>query len=168
MKKLVLVIALIGLGLFANAQGKLKIGHINSNDLLLLMPERDSAEKKMTAYAKQLELQLTTMSSEYEKKLTNYEQNKANMTDLIRQDKEGELMNLQRRIQDFQTKAQESLQQREQELMKPLIDSANKAIKAVADEQGYTYVFDSSVGVMLHFPDGDDILPAVKKKLNIE
>ena len=168
MKKLILFIALIGLGTVANAQSKLKVGHINSNDLLLLMPQRDSAEKKMSAYAKQLELQLTTMSSEYEKKLTTYEQNKSNMTDLIRQDKEGELMSLQRRIQDFQTKAQESLQQREQELMKPLVDSANKAIKSVADDGGYSYIFDSSVGVLLHFPEGDDILPAVKKKLNIE
>lgn len=168
MKKIILVIALIGLGLVSNAQGKLKIGHINSNDLLLLMPERDSAEQKMGQYAKQLELQLSTMSSEYEKKLTSYEQNKGNMTDIIRQDKEGELVSLQRRIQDFQTKAQESLQKREQELMKPLVEAANKAIKEVANEGGYTYIFDSSVGVLLHFPEGDDILPAVKTKLKIE
>ncbi len=161
----------IGFLMVATALGgyaqKGKIGHINSNDLLILMPERDSAEAKLKDFAQQLELQLTSMSGEYEKKLTDYEQNKDVMTDIIRQEKETEIVDLQRRIQDFQGRAQQELQKKEQELMKPLVDKANGAIKSVANENGYAYIFDTSVGVVLHYPDGDDILPLVKKKLGI-
>jgi outer membrane protein len=149
------------------AQGKQKIGHINSNDLLLLMPDRDSAEAKLKDYAGQLELQLASMTQEYEKKLTDYEQNKGVMTDLIREEKEQEILGIQRRIQEFQAKAQESLQKKEAELMKPLVEKANTAIKDVANENGFTYILDTSVGVVLHFPESDDILPLVRKKLGI-
>ncbi|HAS35026.1 MAG TPA: hypothetical protein DCS15_00965 [Flavobacteriales bacterium] len=149
------------------AQAKQKIGHINSNDLLLLMPERDSAEASLKSYAGQLELQLASMTQEYEKKLTDYEQNKGVMTDLIREEKEQDILSIQRRIQEFQAKAQESLQKKESELMRPLVDKANAAIKAVADGNGFTYILDTSVGVVLHYPESDDILPLVRKHLGI-
>ena len=69
------------------------------------------------------------------------------------------------RIQQFQTSAQEAIQQREAELMEGLVKIAKKAISEVATENGYVYVFDAAV--LLHKPDGDNILPLVKKKLGI-
>jgi len=64
-----LLLVLITIGA-VQAQGK--IGHINSNELLMAMPDRDAAEKKLEEFAKQLEGQLTSMSMEYEKKLTDF------------------------------------------------------------------------------------------------
>jgi outer membrane protein len=145
-----------------------KFGYINSNDLLMVMPERDSAEADLQDFAKQLEFQLTAMTSEYEKKVAEYQQNQNVMNDLVKSSKEEEIMDLQRRIQEFQGKAQQSLTSKENELMEPLIKKAKDAISDVAKENKYTYIFDTSTGAVLHYPDGDNILPLVKKKLGIQ
>jgi outer membrane protein len=47
------------------------------------------------------------------------------------------------------------------------LDKADKAIKDVAKEKGYDYIFDASNGVLLHAKDGDNILSMVKTKLGI-
>ena len=47
-------------------------------------------------------------------------------------------------------------------------DAEKAAIKAVAKEKGYGYVLDSSVGVLLVSPAGDDLLPVVKTKLGLK
>ncbi len=60
------------------------------------------------------------------------------------------------------------IKKKEQELLTPLINKAREAINEVAKENGYKYIFDSSLGVILFTDDTDDILPLVKKKLNIK
>lgn len=161
---LILILSLSGFGI--NAQNK-KMGHINSNDLLLLMPERKEAETKIQEEAKKLEQQLSTMTAEYQTKVTDYQTNSATMTDLIKQTKAKEIQDLEQRIQDFQQNAQESLQKKEQELLKPIIEKAKKAIEDVAKEGGYGYVFDTSAGVILYSPEGDNVMSLVKKKLGL-
>jgi len=150
------------------AQTKSKIGHVNSNDLLLLMPERKTAETDLQTFAKSLEDQLSSMTSEYEKKLTEYQTNAQVMAAPVRESKEEELGSLEQRIRDFQVKAQQSIQTKEQELMQPMLEKANTAIEAVAKENEYSYILDTSAGVVLYFPEADDILPLVKTKLGIQ
>lgn len=151
----------------ANAQAK-KFGHINTNDLLLKMPERDSAQVKIQDEAKKLEQQLSAMTMEYQTKVNDYQANAAAMSDLIKQTKAKEIQDLEQRIQEFQQNAQEALQKKEQDLLKPIIEKAKKAIEDVAKEGGYSYVFDTSAGVLLYQPESDDILPLVKKKMNLK
>ncbi len=170
MKKQIITLVLAALTIIpmaSLAQTKGKIGHINSSDLLLLLPERKNAETSLQAFAKTLEDQLTSMTNEYEKKLTEYQTNLKVMADPVREAKEEELADLERRIRDFQMKAQQSVGKKEEELMEPMIEKANTAINEVAKENGYTYVFDTSAGLLLVYPDGDDILPLVKTKLGI-
>ena len=54
-------------------------------------------------------------------------------------------------------------------LLKPLLDRAEAAIKTVAKENGYSYIFDSSKGgAVLYSPESEDVLPLVKAKLGIK
>jgi len=79
------------------------------------------------------------------------------------------LTDLEKRISDFQTNAQNDLQKKQDELLNPIIEKAKNAINEVAKENGYTYILDSSVGgVVLYTVSNDDILPLVKKKLGIQ
>lgn len=163
---IVLVFLLIGTTSFAQ---NLKFGHINSQELLSLMPERDSAQVVLENYAQQLEEQLETMQVEYNNKVQQYLANQENYSDLIKQTKEQELGDLQERITNFQTTAQQDIQQKEAQLIQPIIDKAEKAIREVAEENGFTYVFDLARGTILYFSDASqDILPLVKTKLKIE
>jgi len=150
------------------AQSKLKVGHINSSELLQMMPGKDSAQQALVAFATDLENQLKMMSLEFEKKYQDYLENETKMTQIIKTAKQKELTDLQNRIMEFQEIAQDELQNKEAELVAPLLKKAQDAISAVAKEKGYTYILDTSAGSVLYFEDADDILPFVKKKLGIE
>jgi len=150
-----------------NAQSKAKFGHIDSNELLQAMPGKDSAQAKLKEYTKTIEEQFQGMQTELETKYQDFLAKESTMTDLIKQTKTKELQEMQARIDEFQTSAQKDLQNKEAELLTPIIDKAKKAIEDVAKEGGYTYVFDSGVGVLLYSEPSDDILPLVKKKLGI-
>ena len=163
---LVLVAFLFTSSVFA--QNKSKFGHINSADLLKVMPGRDSIQKVVDAYLLTLQTQLKNMQSELETKYADYTFNEKTYSELIKTTKQKELQDLNDRIQTFQSTAQEDWQNKENELLTPLINKAKKGIEDVAKENGYTYIFDTSAGVLLYFEPTDDIAPLVKKKLGIK
>ncbi len=167
MKKIIALIGFVAVAAFANAQTAPKFGHIDSQELLLSMPERAAAEKKVQDFAKTLEATLKTMTTEYQAKLADYQTKEAAMTKTEKESVEGEIMQLQQRIQDFQVSAQEKIKKQEAELLQPMIDKAKKAIEDVGKENGFTYIFDSSVGATV-YNGGENILPKVKLKLGLK
>jgi len=144
-----------------------KLGYIDSNELLEMMPGKDSVQQELQAYGKTLESQLQTMYGEYQAKVSDYQTNSKTMSDIIRQTKEKELADLETRIQTFQQQADTDLQEKQVELLQPILDKAKAAINAVAEENGYTYIFDIGTGAFLYFEKGDNILPLVKAKLKL-
>lgn len=145
-----------------------KFGHIDSNEILGIMPETDSLQNELKAHADFLDQQLNTMAGEYQAKVAEYQDNAATMSDLIRQTKEKEIGDLQSRIQAFQASADQDLQAKQAELFNPLIEKVRAAISEVAKENNYTYIFDVGTGALLFYDNGDNVLPLVKKKLGIQ
>ena len=152
---------------FGYAQTAAKFGHIDSNEILGLMPETDSLQNELKAYADYLDQQMSTMAMEYQTKVTEYQENFNTMSDLIRQTKEKEITDLQARIQAFQQSADQDLGAKQAELFNPLIEKVKNAITAVGQENDYTYIFDIGTGAIVFFDNGDNILPLVKKKLGL-
>ena len=149
------------------SQANAKLGYIDSNKILAEMPETDSLQKELKKYADYLDKQMQTMAKEYQKKVQDYQQNVAGMSDLIRQTKEKEITDLQQRIQAFQASADQDLATKQNELFNPLIEKIKNAINAVGKENGYNYILDVGTGAVVYY-DGDDVLPLVKKKLGIK
>lgn len=167
MKNLVKTIAIVALtvGSFtvANAQ---KIAHLSLDSLISIMPESKTAQEVAQKYLKDLETQVATMENELQTKYNDYMQNAQGMSDLVRQTKEKELQDLNKRIEDFKAQAQQDYQRKYGELSKPIYDKAKTAIEAVAKENNYKYVLDTSAGNVLYTEPADDILPLVKKKMD--
>lgn len=163
----VLLIAMLACGASAVAQKTVKLGHISSADLMEIMPGRDSAQAILQKEATELEQQMKTMQEELETRYTRYQEKQAEWSQVIRDSEMKSLQDMNARIAEFQQNAQKQLQDRNEELVKPIVDRAKKAIEDVAKENGYTYVFDSSVGALLYQTDSDDLLPLVKKKLGL-
>lgn len=164
-KSLLFVVACMLAASGANAQ--IKLGYINSAELIELMPETKEVDSQLNAFAQNLEKNLQTMQQDFDKKLTEYREGQANMADAIKQTRERELQDLNQRIQQFQVKSQQDYLKKQNELMAPILKKAEEAINAVAAEGKYTYVFDTSNTGILVKPEADNILPLVKKKLNL-
>lgn len=155
---------------FSAAQAQtLKIGHIDSNEIMSIMPEKLTVENKLKEFETQLETELRAMMTEYQTKITDYQNNLATMSNLIKASKEKEITDLQTRIQDFQQNADAEFGNKRVELLTPVIDKVKKAIDEVGKENKYTYIIDSATGVLLHTgPDADDVTKLVKTKLNLK
>ncbi|HNQ38924.1 MAG TPA: OmpH family outer membrane protein, partial [Prolixibacteraceae bacterium] len=77
----------------------------------------------------------------------------------------------QQRIQNFSQVAQQQLQQKQAEMLRPIFEKAQKAVADVAKEKGLIYVFDVSgeLGTVLYRSNESlDLLPLVKTKLGIK
>jgi outer membrane protein len=146
-----------------------KIGHVNADALLQMMPETKEAQKQLETYGRQLEKDLGDMESELQTKISEFRTNEAMMTKLAKESKTQELQQLQQRIQEYGQGAQQDLQEKQVELLTPVIEKATKAVKEVARENGFTYIIDSSPskGVVIFAENGVDIMPMVKKKLGL-
>jgi len=167
MKKIIFLLALgmtIGFGFSAQAQKK--TGYINSQELLETMPEARKADSVLTRYQKDLEEQLKTMAGEYQTKVKAYQDNMKTWSEAVKEVKEKEISDLQNRIQEFQQSGDEKIGKKRQDLFKPILDKAQKAIREVGAEGGYDYIFDG--GQLLFAKDSENIMPTVKAKLGIK
>ena len=154
----------------AQAQAPLKIGYTDVQYVLSQMTESKQIESELKTYNDQLAAQLKSKSSEFETKVKDYQQKSGTMTDVVKADTEKELQRLQQSIQEFQRTAEQSLQQKQQTLLKPALDKLQKNIDLVADENGFTYVFNSDGGgspLLLHAPKDGNISDLVLKKMGI-
>ena len=163
--KSLILIALVTTSVALNAQ---KIGFIELDSLLSVMPEMAEAKKASADHYKQLESTLTAMQKDLNDKLNDFQTNEKSYTDLIKQTKQKELQDLNQRIQDFQVQAQTDFQKKNDELTRPINAKAKKAIEKVAKTKGYRMVIDSSVGVLLYSEPMDDIFNLVKAELGIK
>ncbi|MPQ45861.1 OmpH family outer membrane protein [Marinifilum sp. N1E240] len=163
---LVAIFLFTGANLFAQTA---KFGHIDSNKLLSIMPEKAEAQKQIQAKAAEYDNQIKAMREEYQTLVNSYVEQRETLSEALRATKEKEIQDLQNRMQTFDGFAQQELQKTQNELLKPIFDKASKAIKDVGAENGFTYVFDISTGVILHFSDNSvDVMPLVKAKLGIQ
>ncbi len=133
----------------------------------MLMPERAKADTILQKYAKNFSDEIETMQKDLQGKIQTYQSSEKTMTDAMKEVKAKEIQDLQARIEAVQQSAQDKVSQKKQELYTPILDKADKAIKEVAKEKNYDYIFDASQGI-LYAKDGDNIMPFVKAKLGIK
>ena len=148
---------------FTNAQSK--VAHINTAELVEAMPTMKAAQAELEKLAKTYEADIQASIKEYQNKTKQYDAEASTKTDEENQKRLAEVQGMQQSIAAYQKGAQEDLQKKEAELMKPIYDKAREAIQKVAKAQGFNYVLDSMNGQGVLFADGTDLLPAVKKEL---
>jgi len=154
----------------ATAQN-IKFGHINSDELIQAMPEFDSAQVKLDRFRKDLINALELMTVELNNKSDAYNKESKNYTDLVKQTKEQELVDMNKRIQEFQNNAQQQLQEKQGELFQPIMTKVDKAIKDVGKENGFVYIFSVGQGSSLLYFDENkstNIMALAKAKLGLK
>ena len=166
-KKIALVL-LFALPISLMAQD-VKLGHVNSQEILTLMPERTEIEKKISDLQAQMEKELLKMREEYNAKIKEYQEKQATMPETIKQARQSEIAEIEQRITTFQQTAYSDLQKKQQEFFAPVVDKVKKAITDVSTEGNYLYIFDlSTQSIIYQSPKSNDITAAVKKKLGLK
>ncbi len=156
----------------ATVAGPLKLGYTNIDYLLRQMPESKEIENQLTIQRTQADNELKRMSKEFEDKYAAYEKGQGQMSEVIKKDREAELQSLQSRVQEFQTNAQKTLQDKYGQLVNPVIQKIQKNIDIVAKENGFTYVFNLDAGagttpILLFAPEDGNISDLVLKKMGV-
>jgi outer membrane protein len=170
MKRFTAIAALIIFVAAAGHSQNLKFGHVNSDELIQAMPEYDSATANLEKFRKELVNALELMTVELNNKNDAYSKESKNLTDIVKQTKEQELIDLNRRIQDFQQNAQTQLQNKQVELFQPIYTKVDKAIKDIGKENGFLYIFDVAKGALLYFDEtkSTNIMALAKAKLGLK
>jgi outer membrane protein len=150
------------------AKAQVKLGYINISQLVQSMPETKNLQEQVNTYSKQFLDQLTTMNNELQTKAKDYESHKATMSDASRTATETELGDLQKRLQEYSNTSQQKVEERSNELAKPLFDKVRAAVSLVAKEKGYTYVINTAQTDLVVSPPGDDLTAETKAKLGIK
>jgi outer membrane protein len=168
MKKYVFVVLFTISLLFSantvNAQAK--IGYISLNELIVAMPEYQKADTAMADYQKALQEQSQEYQKEFTRKDSIFTADSVKWTVAMRDIKRKELRDIYVKLINFNQGMEKAVQQKEQELLRPIQLKAVNTVQSVAKENGYAYVL--SKEQLIAFPSADDVMPLVAKKLNLK
>lgn len=149
-----------------------KIGHADREYIFSLLPEYKQIETELKTFQGQLEKQLKIKDEELTAKYAVYQALPKNTPDAIRHDKESELAYLQENLQKFQHDAEASMQKKQADLLKPVLEKIANAIAAVAEENGYAYIINpqmpGSGDILLFAGKKNDISNLVLEKLGVQ
>jgi len=164
MKKLI-VAGVMAFGVL-HASAQTKIGYINTEELIGLMPEAEKIDTELKEFQASLAQQGQDMMRELNDKDSIFSRDSSKLSASMKEIKKNEMIQLYQRVQGWNQQAQEIYQQKAQEKIIPLRTKAQDAINAAAKENGYAYILDANS--VLVGPPGDNILPIVKRKLGVK
>ena len=169
MKRVFSFIIFFALGISA-AVGQNKPGHLNFNNLIVLMPESKAADEALKKYQDELVAKGTEMANTFKTKAEAYYKKVQGGTiaPAAQAAEEAELKKEQEAILKYEQEVSAKVQEKRQELLKPIIEKAENAINQVAKEKGFTVIFDTSLfNTVLYADTSVDIMDLVKAKLGL-
>ena len=141
LKKIAFAIALIALPM-VGTMAQLKFGHVNSQEVIIAMPEFTKAQSDLEALAKQYQTEMDNGEAELNKKYQEYLQQADSLPKNIADRRQKEIQDMAQRQQQFQQEASQAMQQAQEEALTPIYKKVQDAITAVGDAEGVIYIFD--------------------------
>lgn len=128
----------------SSALAQLKIGYMNSQEVLSQMPERQNVEQQLNTFIKQKRQELQQRTTSFQDSVAQFRENQASMSQAQAQQREQELSKMQQSIRQFQQNLQQQIQQRRSKLLQPLYDRMNEAISTVAENNDLDFVLNEA------------------------
>lgn len=157
------VLAIAGI---LNAQ--IKVGYVDSQRILNEFDEAREAQAKLDMEAKKLQDEYQKLLAKLDSLNKEYERQRLIMSETRRKEKEDEIMELQRQIQDFQVKKlgpNGEIYQKQAELVGPVLEKIKKVIQKIGEEENYDYIFDTVAGNILYADPAHDLTDKVLYEL---
>lgn len=166
MKKLIaLLLMLLPFAGAVNAQ-EVKIAFVNTQEVFMALPEVADMQKKLEDLNAKYKKELETMQGEYQKKYSDFIAQQDSLTENIKVRRMQEVQDMQQRMDNFVQVAQQDVAKQQQDLLTPIQQKIQDAIKAVGAEKGYTYIIDPQV-LLYQGSNAIDATQFVKAKLGL-
>ena len=136
---LILVVSAIAVG---NAQ---KFALVDMDYILRNVPSYEMANEQLNQVSQRWEKEVNQISKDAETMYKNYQSNMVFLTDDQKKKHEEEIVAKEKEATDLRYKyfgPEGELFKKRQSLMKPIQEDVYNAVKAVAEEKGYTAIFD--------------------------
>ena len=160
--KTLLIAAILILGASNTMNAQAKVAHVDVSEIMSKMPAMLDAQNQLQKLSGTYDAEYKKMVEEYQTKMKKYEAEVATVTEAVNNDRSKEAQDMQKRIVDYRDNAQKELQQKETDIVKPLMEKVRASIQKVAKAKGFQYVLDGST---LLLADGPNITADVKKDL---
>lgn len=145
-----------------------KVGTIDSEYIVGLMPEVKIVLEKSQAYGAKLDSSLTKKVNDFQVKLKSFQDNQATMSDLMKKANGQELSELDADIKKYQENGTKLMQLRSNELMRPIYSKLNKVIEEISKTNGYTQILTVTGNQFAYIDSKFDITKQVLDKLGIK
>ena len=151
----------------AAAQTVPKIGYVNSAAILAQAPGRAEAEAQFNSEVKAYQAQLQRMSDSLQMLAANFDKEAPKLDSATRATRAN---SIRTKETDYQTRARqldEQMQNRQAELVRPIMENLQKIIEAVRVEDKYSMIFDvgSQTSVIVAADKSLDITPKVRARV---
>ncbi len=169
MKRTIVLVTLLTLLVVAGNPTKAqqaKFGHVDIAAVMKATPEWEAAETELQQFGEELTKEGEALQTELQKKYEEYQQKQATYSEAVAKLKQQELQEMVQRLEKFKNDAAQSIETKQDQLLTPIRQKALNAIKEVAKENKYTYVFD--VSTQLFNSESDDLTDKVKAKLGLK
>jgi outer membrane protein len=171
MKRILFPLFIILLVFSGLSRAQVKIGYVDSDAIMDKLPDAQDAKQKLDVIVQEWQTELSKIENTWKTKYDDYEKRKLIMTDQTRAETEAELVKLEKQVADYREKkfgTNGEMFQKQDELMKPVQNKVFSAIKEVAVEEDYDYVFDKSGDILLLYAkEKYDITSKVLDKLKL-
>jgi outer membrane protein len=144
-----------------------KVGTIDIDYILSLMPELSEVQEQVKAYQTELSDGYSEKLAQYEKALKDYRDNESLLTLMQKKSKEDSLVVMQNELGQYQQNGNQLLALRQEDFMQPLYTKVGQSLERVAEAGGYTQVLlrDNNV---VYIDNRFDLTLAVLNDLGIE
>jgi outer membrane protein len=162
----ILSLVLMCVSFYAQAQ---KFGYVNSQEIISQLPEVKEANSNLETFGNQLQKKYQQMLQSLQTKYQDLErkQQEGLLSPKQLEEEAKKLKDEEMKLAQFEQSSQQQIMKKQEELLQPIMDRIQAAIKEVASENGYSYIFDQSMGVLLYADESTNISPKVKSKLGM-
>lgn len=166
MIKKVLLAIMIALPMCLSAQS-VKLGIVNTNTIFEAMPERAAAQTQLETASKTYEDEFKKLTDELDKKYAEFQSLEESTPESIKERRIQDIQDMQNRIQQFRNQASTDLERQQQQLMAPIQEKIESAIKAVGAENNFSMIFQDIIPSYVG-ADVIDVTPQVRTKLGLK
>ena len=165
MKSKIICIAFTLLSAISIAQSK--VGTVDSEYIVSLMPETQVVLQRSQNYGAKLDSSFSIKVKSYQTKIETFKKNEKTLGELAKQAEYKELAQMEDDIKKYQQNGTKLMQLKQEELMRPLYKKLSDAISTVSKSSGYTQVLTISGNDFAYIDESFDITKLVLNNLGI-